>query len=136
MKHLLFTLYDCDPNFLNDRIYIENMLYETSRQCGATFLNTVSHQFEPQGVTAVTLLAESHISIHTWPEKKMAVCDIFTCGDCNPMPGFDCMTSRLHAGKTVHHEYTRPFDDEPTVTLRKPVYPPVTRTDSSVIITE
>jgi S-adenosylmethionine decarboxylase len=136
MKHILFTLYDCDPDCLNDRIYIENMLYETSRQCGATFLNTVSHQFDPQGVTAVTLLAESHISIHTWPEKKMAVCDIFTCGKADPTIGFEYMTNSLHAGKTVHHEYTRPFEDKPTVTLRKPVYPPATVGSSSVIITE
>ena len=136
MKHILFTLYECDADRLNDRIYIENVLYETALECGATFLNTVSHQFEPQGVTAVTLLAESHISIHTWPEKRMAVCDIFTCGDCNPLPGFDYMTNRFNAGHTVHKEYDRPFDIKPTVPLRKPVYPPVTGEPTSVIITE
>ena len=136
MKHILFTLYDCDKDLLNDRMYIENVLYETANQCGATWLNTVSHQFTPQGVTAVTLLAESHISIHTWPEKQMAVCDIFTCGSSDPTVGFEFMTGKFNAGKTVHQEYTRPFDEKPTVTLRKPNYPPSTTGPSTVIITE
>jgi len=136
MKHILFTLYDCDKDLLNDRMYIENVLYETAKQVGATWLNTVSHQFTPQGVTAVTLLAESHISIHTWPEKEMAVCDIFTCGSSDPNVGFDFMTGKFNAGKTVHHEFTRPFDDKPTVTLRKPNYPPSITGPSTVIITE
>lgn len=111
MKHVLFTLYHCDEILLNDRMFIENLLYETSQKCAATFLNTVSHQFEPQGVTAVTLLAESHISIHTWPEKQMAVCDIFTCGDhTNPMDGFWHMHGALKAKSATHREYVRPFD--------------------------
>jgi S-adenosylmethionine decarboxylase len=136
MKHILFTLYDCDKNLLNDRIYIENVLYQTSVKCGATWLNTVSHQFTPQGVTAVTLLAESHISIHTWPEKQMAVCDIFVCGECDPTVGYEFMIGKFNAAKTVHHEYIRPFDDKPTVTLRKPNYPPPQSNPFSVIITE
>lgn len=113
MKHVLFTLYGCDVDLLDDRMFIENMLFETASESNATFLNTVSHQFEPQGVTAVTLLAESHISIHTWPEKCMAVCDIFTCGDHTiPMEGFEYMKDKLRATHWVHKEYYRPFDPE------------------------
>lgn len=111
MKHVLFTLYHADADLLNDRMFIENLLYETAVESGATFLNTVSHQFEPQGVTAVTLLAESHISIHTWPEMGMAVCDIFTCGShTDPMKGFWYMKGALKAESATHREYTRPFD--------------------------
>ena len=111
MKHILFTLYDCDKDLLNDRMYIENVLYETTIQCGATWLNTVSHQFTPQGVTAVTLLAESHISIHTWPEKGMAVCDIFTCGDtATPQDGVEYMKEQLKATDIVSHEFIRPLE--------------------------
>lgn len=110
MKHILFTLYDCDSILLNDRMFIENLLYETAVECGSTFLNTVSHQFQPQGVTAVTLLAESHISIHTWPENCMAVCDIFTCGDhTDPSKGFKYMLAGLKAKTATHREYLRPF---------------------------
>ena len=111
MKHILFTLYDCDRDLLNDRMYIENVLYETANQCGATWLNTVSHQFTPQGVTAVTLLAESHISIHTWPEKGMAVCDVFTCGDtATPQDGVEYMKEQLKATDIVSHEFIRPLE--------------------------
>jgi S-adenosylmethionine decarboxylase len=110
LKHVLFTLYECDVELLNDRMFIENLLYETATKCGSTFLNTVSHQFEPQGVTAVTLLAESHISIHTWPESAMAVCDIFTCGDhTNPMDGFWFMKESLKSRNARHREYLRPI---------------------------
>lgn len=109
MKHVLFTLYDCDPLLLNDRMFIEKLLYETANVSGATFLNTISHQFEPHGITAVTLLAESHISIHTWPEEGKAVCDIFTCGESDPMLGFSLMRAKLRATSSVHKEYERPF---------------------------
>ena len=111
MKHVLFTLYDCDKNLLNDRIYIENVLYQTSVKCGATWLNTVSHQFTPQGVTAVTLLAESHISIHTWPEKGMAVCDIFTCGEhTKPKKGVEYMQMMFSAQDIISKSFTRPLE--------------------------
>ena len=67
MKHVLFTLYECDPELLDDEDYIRETLFEATNYMGATFLKTQSHKFSPQGVTAVTLLSESHISIHTWP---------------------------------------------------------------------
>ena len=51
----------------------------------ATVLNLISNKFEPQGVTAIALLAESHISIHTWPESNYSAVDIFTCGQ-NMLP--------------------------------------------------
>ena len=110
MKHVLFTLYQCNVDLLNDRMFIENLLYDTAKKCGATFLNTVSHQFDPQGVTAVTLLAESHISIHTWPEKEIAVCDIFTCGEAIPMVGYDYMKVMLQSKSSTVKEHKRPFD--------------------------
>ena len=57
-----------------------------------------SHKFSPCGVTAIALLAESHISIHTWPENGIAVCDVFTCGDhTNPRSGATYMYETLRA---------------------------------------
>jgi len=95
MKHVLFTLYDCDVFLLDDEEFIRIILGEATRKMGATHLNTVTHKFQPQGVTAVTLLAESHMSIHTWPEKQMAVCDVFTCGVSNPKKG------AIHLGRKL-----------------------------------
>ena len=136
MKHILFTLKGCTKDLLNDEEYIRDVVYSTSRKCQSSLLALHSHKFNPQGVTCVAMLAESHISIHTWPEKGMAVCDIFTCGSADPTVGFEFMTGKFNAGKTVHQEYTRPFDEKPTVTLRKPNYPPSTTGPSTVIITE
>ena len=109
MKHVLFTLYECNSELLDDRMFIEQLLFDTAAAAKATFINTISHKFEPQGVTAVTLLAESHISIHTWPEEGKAICDIFTCGSSDPMLGFALMRTKLGAKSSVHKEYDRPF---------------------------
>ena len=71
-------------------------------------LHLKSHKFEPQGVTAVALLAESHISIHTWPENGTAVCDIFTCGDhTDPDAGVEYMRAELNATDIVKQTIVR-----------------------------
>ncbi len=81
MKHLLFELEGCPFDTLNNDALIEGMLILAANSARATLLHTHVHKFEPQGVTGFALLAESHISIHTWPEDGRAVCDVFTCGD-------------------------------------------------------
>jgi S-adenosylmethionine decarboxylase len=63
---------------------------------GATVLKTVSHKFDPQGITAICLLSESHISIHTWPEEGKAALDVYTCGTANPKIGCDIIISQLN----------------------------------------
>ena len=79
-KHLLLELYRCDYEKLNDEPFLRCTLNRAARLANATVLNLISNKFEPQGVTAIALLAESHISIHTWPESHYAAVDIFTCG--------------------------------------------------------
>ena len=111
MKHVLFTLYDCDEYLLDDEEFIRIILGEATKKMGATHLNTVTHKFQPQGVTAVTLLAESHMSIHTWPEKKMAVCDVFTCGEHTvPRAGVTYMYEMMDARDIVSNEFVRPLE--------------------------
>ena len=84
-KHLLLELYRCDCEKLNDESFLRCILNKASKLANATVLNLISNKFEPQGVTAIALLAESHISIHTWPESNYSAVDIFTCGK-NMMP--------------------------------------------------
>ena len=84
-KHLLLELYRCDSEKLNDESFLRCTLNRAARLAKATVLNLISNKFEPQGVTAIALLAESHISIHTWPESNYSAVDIFTCGQ-NMMP--------------------------------------------------
>ena len=84
-KHLLLELYRCDCEKLNDESFLRCILNRAAKLANATVLNLISNKFEPQGVTAIALLAESHISIHTWPESNYSAVDIFTCGQ-NMMP--------------------------------------------------
>ena len=84
-KHFLLELYRCDYEKLNDESYLRCTLNRAAKFAKATVLNLISNKFEPQGVTAIALLAESHISIHTWPESNYSAVDIFTCGQ-NMMP--------------------------------------------------
>tara|TARA_B100000614_G_scaffold185253_1_gene166066 strand:+ start:800 stop:1234 length:435 start_codon:yes stop_codon:yes gene_type:complete len=79
-KHLLLELYRCDYDKLNDESFLRCTLNRAAKLAQATVLNLISNKFEPQGVTAIALLAESHISIHTWPESNYSAVDIFTCG--------------------------------------------------------
>ena len=85
-KHLLLELYRCDYEKLNDESFLRCSLNKAAKLAKATVLNLISNKFEPQGVTAIALLAESHISIHTWPESNYSAIDIFTCGQ-NMLPG-------------------------------------------------
>lgn len=79
-KHLLLELYRCDFEKINDESFLRCTLNRAAKLANATVLNLISNKFEPQGVTAIALLAESHISIHTWPESNYSAVDIFTCG--------------------------------------------------------
>ncbi len=79
-KHLLLELYRCDYEKLNDESFLRFILTNAAKLSNATVLNLISNKFEPQGVTAIALLAESHLSIHTWPESYYSAVDIFTCG--------------------------------------------------------
>ena len=84
-KHLLLDLYRCDYEKLNDESFLRCSLNRAAKLAKATVLNLISNKFEPQGVTAIALLAESHISIHTWPESNYSAVDVFTCGQ-NMLP--------------------------------------------------
>ena len=84
-KHFLLEIYKCDCEKLNDESFLRCNLDKAAKLAKAKVLNLISNKFEPQGVTAIALLAESHISIHTWPELRYAAVDIFTCGQ-NMMP--------------------------------------------------
>ena len=84
--HLLVDLWGasnlCDPG------YIDRALREAAEAAGATILHGHFHHFSPNGgVSGVLVLAESHISIHTWPERDFAAIDIFMCGACDPYDG-------------------------------------------------
>jgi S-adenosylmethionine decarboxylase proenzyme len=78
---LLVEFFDCDREVLNDVAKIETILCEAVVAAGARVVKTAMHKFSPQGVSGVVLISESHVTIHTWPQKGYAAVDIFTCGD-------------------------------------------------------
>ena len=88
-KHFLLDLYGCDYEKLNDESFLSCTLNNAAKLANATVLNLITNKFEPQGVTAIALLAESHLSIHTWPEAQYSAVDIFTCGQ-NMKPDISC----------------------------------------------
>ena len=79
--HVLLELRDCDPQLLDDLAYIRQELLRAASAVDAQVVGESFHQFTPQGVTGILSIAESHISIHTWPEYCYAAADVFTCGD-------------------------------------------------------
>ena len=95
-KHYLLNLYGCPYMILNDEKCLINLLSSAAIVSGATVITTVHKKFEPQGVTVLILLSESHISIHTWPERGEAAVDVFTCGNADPQIGCDLIVEQLH----------------------------------------
>lgn len=79
--HCMLELYGCPVELLNDIEFIKQTLADAAEIARSTLLERISHQFLPHGVTALALLAESHISIHTWPENGYIAADVFTCGE-------------------------------------------------------
>ena len=100
-KHCILELYDCSRSRLNDEAFLRSTITAAVQQAGATLLQLITHHFEPQGVTGLALLAESHLSIHTWPESGYAAVDVFTCGD-HTMPERAC-AALIDALKAGHH---------------------------------
>jgi S-adenosylmethionine decarboxylase len=107
-KHLLLELMDCDHELLNDIEYLRNALSDVATQIGATVIKDSFYQFTPQGVSGVVIIAESHVSIHTWPEHNYAAVDVFTCGDViRPSDAVKPLAERLKAKATSFVELER-----------------------------
>jgi len=94
--HILAEYYGCDADVLNDARKIERHLNDAAREAGATIVSSAFHTFNPHGVSGFVVIAESHLSIHTWPEYGYAAVDIFTCGETvNPWKAFDHLKKKL-----------------------------------------
>ena len=123
-KHCILELYDCDPSKLDDETFLRDTITTAAQRAGATLLNLITHRFEPQGVTGLALLAESHISIHTWPENGYAAVDVFTCGD-HTMPEKACevLSEELSAGRHALRSFLRETPAALGTTERMPAIP-------------
>ncbi len=79
--HLLVELRDCNPEILKDLTRVKDALVAAAKEAKATIVDISFHEFNPFGISGMVVIAESHLSIHTWPEYAYAAVDIFTCGD-------------------------------------------------------
>ena len=79
-RHLLIELYDCNPKVISDVRKVEDIMVGAAKAAHATIVDAVFHNFNPNGISGVIVIAESHLSIHSWPEYNFASVDIYTCG--------------------------------------------------------
>ncbi len=96
--HLLLDLWEA--RYLDDIKRIENAMRQCVEACGATLLHLHLHHFSSSGgVSGVAVLAESHISVHTWPERDYAAFDIFMCGDAQPENAIPVLKRAFYPGR-------------------------------------
>lgn len=79
--HLLVELRECNPEILRSFDRVRSIMVSAARDAKATVIDVSFHEFNPFGISGVVVIAESHLTIHTWPEYNYAAVDIFTCGD-------------------------------------------------------
>ncbi len=80
-RHIIAELYGVDPELISKEDTVRQIVEEVVEEAELTKVGSVYKQFNPHGVTGIVLIAESHVSIHTWPEYELVNLDIFTCGD-------------------------------------------------------
>ena len=100
-RQITIEYYDCDERRLLDKETLENAMLAAARESGATIVSSSFNSFEPQGVSGVVVIAESHFTVHAWPEHNYAAVDMFTCGDIDLDRAVDALQASLAARRTV-----------------------------------
>lgn len=118
-RHVIMEYRGCDSAVLNDIVRIEALLLLAVQKSKATPIQSMLHPFQPQGVSGVILLQESHISIHTWPELGYAALDFYTCGICDPEAGHDVLRHGLGATSAELMVLDRGLRPEASIVLAK-----------------
>ncbi len=109
-RHILAEVYDCEEDILNSVIGVEEIMVSAAQEAGASVREVAFHKFAPQGVSGVVVIAESHLTIHTWPELGYAAVDVFTCGDeVDPWVACEFIFEKLGAGRVTASEMKRGY---------------------------
>ncbi len=107
-RHLILEMWDCSRDTVNNIEGIKEILAKTAKVINATVIDIMCHHFSPYGVTGVAILAESHISIHTWPEYQYVAADIFLCGnEISPQVAATYLIQAFQAKETSFAEFKR-----------------------------
>ena len=132
-RHVLAELYECDNTVLDDVPTIRRQMLAAAHLIGATVVGEVFHRFSANGVSGVVVIAESHLSIHTWPESGYVAIDIFTCSQLDPIPGIGFLAEAVGAREYRLQEILRglpadldseidsPLDNSKLITLMAPL---------------
>jgi len=93
---LLLDLYDCTSDALGDVDALERVLCEAIQPAGFEVVDRIAHQFASEGVTLVLILAQSHATLHTWPEARFVTADVYACGASQDIsPALETVRQRL-----------------------------------------
>ena len=98
-RHVLLELYDCDADLLKLPADAERILLDAATAMGATIVDSHFHAFPVHGVSGVVVIAESHLTVHTWPEHRYAAVDVFSCGDLDLEAGLGLLTLEFGAAR-------------------------------------
>jgi len=105
-KHVYGNLYQCNPSFINNETTLKNLVISAAKVAKMTVWDTKVWKFggEKGGVSALALILESHIAIHTWNEFHFATVDVFTCGEkSDPVQAFDYIVSEMKPRSVTKH---------------------------------
>jgi len=105
-KHIYGNLYECEESYINNESALKNLVIEAAKVAKMTVWDTKVWKFggEKGGVSALALILESHIAIHTWNEFRYATVDVFTCGEkSDPILAFDYIVSKMKPKSVTRH---------------------------------
>jgi len=106
--HIIAELSHCNPEVLGDVAQVRDIMVQAAWKARAEVREVAFHKFSPQGVSGVVVIAESHLSIHTWPECGYAAIDIYTCGDStDPWAACRYLAEAFKAGDVATMELKR-----------------------------
>jgi S-adenosylmethionine decarboxylase proenzyme len=107
-RHAIVEYLQCDPEKLSDVEHITRSMLQAATASGATIITHAFHHFSPYGVSGAVIIAESHLSIHTWPEYGYAAVDLFTCGtQVDPRQAYAVLKRELSAADSFYVELKR-----------------------------
>ncbi len=110
-RHLVVEMYECDG--VLDGEEVMNYLEEAAKVSNAKVVKSFLHKFNPHGISAVVVIEESHLAVHTWPEYRFVALDVFTCGDeTDPWRAYDYLRSKFKPKRVSVMEITRGILEE------------------------
>lgn len=105
---VVLDLYDCESGHLDDLPWVKATLVSAAHLAGATIVETVFHKFAPWGISGVVVIAESHLAVHIWPEKRYAAVDVFTCGTkVRTEAAIAFLTREFHSKRPMQRRFAR-----------------------------